>query len=255
MDVGTGPSIPNRVKEFSRRCSEKYHEWQRARRSTQIAKEARAPVILSQMIHISRATGWYLLAFLFVQGCAAEHVISVRPSPMEGNRVLLLPPQKGMLLVQAVGERQGTLWYKTAFRSWVLERDPAAIVLQAVEEELKLMGISVTADPSQAGPRLEIELRWFGPYGHSPLTAAVIVAFALYSADSGRPVWRGRVQAGEALYRERVGTEDEDAVIGKVISKVLSDALMQLRWKPDFLEAISHVLQTSMKCSQREEMG
>jgi len=207
------------------------------------------------MIHVVRAPVWYLLVFILVQGCAAEHVVSVPSSQRPGGYGVLYLPQNGVLYVQAVGESYGTLWYTSGFHSWILEQEPTEIVLKAVEEELKLMGIDVTADPSQANPRLEIELRWFGPYGHSPLTAAVIIAFALYPAQSNNPVWRGKVQAGEYLNPAMVDVGEDAAIIGRIISKVLSDALMQLSWKPDFLDAISLVLQRSMNCSQGEETG
>jgi hypothetical protein len=212
-------------------------------------------VILLEMIHVVRAYVRCLLVFILVQGCAAEHVVSVRSSPTPGKQGVFHLSQNGMLYIQAVSESYGTLWYTSGFHSWILEQEPTEMVLKAVEEELKLMGICVTAEPFQAIPRLEIELRWFGPYGHSPLTAAIIIAFALYPAQSNNPVWRGKVQAGEYLNPAMVDVGEDAAFIGRIISKVLSDALMQLRWKPDFLDAISHVLQTSMKCGQREELG
>ena len=194
------------------------------------------------MVHRVRATAWCVLLLLLVQGCAAEHAVLVRPSLRSGKHAVPLQPQGGLLLVQTVGERPGRLWYANGFHSWVLERDPSAMVLQALEEELKLMGIGVTEDPSQDVPRLEIELRWFGPYGHSPLTAAVIIALALYPIQSHQPIWRGKLQAGEQSAQQMVHAGDEAALMGAIISTALSDALAQLRWKPGFLEAVSAVL-------------
>ena len=193
-----------------------------------------------------------LLFFLLTQGCVTEHTVHVAPAPIPPERAMLSHAQDAILLIRARGENQGRLWYQGRFDAWVLEEEPMVMVMKAIEAELKSMGYAVTREGPKTPPRLEIELRWFGPYGHSPLTAAVIMAFALYPAESNEPVWRGKVQAGEYVNQEMVDPENEAAVIGEIISKALYDALTQLKWKPDFLQAISVVLTRSVQSNQNK---
>jgi hypothetical protein len=183
-----------------------------------------------------------LLLALFLMilgfGCATEHVISAKYKPNKDRTSFDFEKNGLTLFLLPAPETVGTLWYRAEGHSWYLSDDPKAIVHEALVQELETMGIRNTEDPREAQGRLEFQIRWFGPYGHSPFSAAVILSMALYSVDDRVPLWRGKIEAGESVPQPAWFVGGNTHPIEQVLLRVLSNAMRQLRWKPGFQQGL-----------------
>ena len=176
---------------------------------------------------------------ILLVGCASTYILSPHYKPRESPRILLPSGQKLTLLLPSVAGNQDKLWYRIGEYSWFLEKEPTLIVHEALVEEIKQMGISVTCNPSLAQGRLEAQIRWFGPYGHNYLTAAIIVSLRLYPPDAVKPLWCGKLQAGAQTHVTTLTVGGKTPFVEEVVSEALTKAITQLRWKPGFAHAIT----------------
>ena len=182
-----------------------------------------------------------LILLLCLWACAASNTVSVHYEP-HGKPSFAIPPDRKLnLCLGPIRVLDSGLWYRIGDHSWGLEKPRTLIVHNALAEELRRMHITISKNPfegqNQQG-RIEVEIRWFGPYGCYPLSAAVILSLSLYPKDASEPSWRGKFQAG-AFYRAAFLTAYAKKVLmQKAGSEALSKAVRQLSWNWDFVRAI-----------------
>lgn len=181
---------------------------------------------------------WLLLWLLLIAGCATTRTIALHYKPVEGpcgpsgsyrNLSVFVEPVKG-------GDSRS--WYRVGEYEWVLERPPKLIVYSALCKELDRMGITVAESRTEAQGRMEVEIRWFGPYGYNPSAAAVILAVSLYQKDSKDPLWRGRLQAGVFPRTSALTLAGKDEEIEETASDALREAVSRLSWESGFVRAV-----------------
>jgi len=180
-------------------------------------------------------------AVLLMGACATPPTVPVFFEPPEAP-TFVFPPQRGLTLyLGPITGYDHTLWYKLGEEAWYLEKTPSLIVQEALAEELRCMGITPCERPSEGQGRLEVEIRWFAPYGYNCFSAAVILSLSLYPRDMTRPVWRGKLEGG-AFSRPVIWTGNQKReAMGKVLSRALAKTVRQLPWKAGFLRAVSRL--------------
>jgi hypothetical protein len=184
---------------------------------------------------------FFLVLLLCLWGCATSNVVSIRYEP-HGKPSFTIPSDKSVnLCLGPIRGLDSGLWYRIGDHSWALEKPRELIVYDALAEELRRMQIKVSKNllhgKSQQG-RIEVEIRWFEPYGCYPLSAAVILSLSLYPKDSHEPTWRGKFQAG-AFYRASILTAYlKKVLMQKAASEALYKAVRQLSWNWNFIRAI-----------------
>jgi hypothetical protein len=184
---------------------------------------------------------FFLVMLLFSWGCATSNVISIHYEP-HGKPSFTIPPDKSLnLQLGPIRGMDSGIWYRIANHSWTLEKPRELIVYDALAEELRRMHITVAENPlhgkSQQG-RIEVEIRWFEPYGCYPLSAAVILSLSLYQKNAQEPSWRGKFQAG-TFYRAAFLTDYlKKVLMQKAASEALYKTVRQLSWNWDFIRAI-----------------
>jgi len=184
---------------------------------------------------------FFLVLLLCLWGCATTNVVSIRYEP-RGKPSFTIPTDRSLnLCLGPIRSLDSGLWYRIGEHSWVLEKPRKLIVYDALAEELRRMQITVSKNPLQEKSkqgRIEVEIRWFGPYGCYPLSAAVILSLSLYPKDAHEPTWRGKFQAG-AFYRAAFLTAYlKKVLMQKAASEALYKAVRQLSWNWDFIRAI-----------------
>lgn len=181
------------------------------------------------------------VATFFFGSCATKPPISITHTPRQGG---FLPEFRdkapAVLLVRVRGNRD-RVWYRVGEHTWSLEKEPVDIVREALEAELRAIGVHVTDDPGRASGLLDTEIRWFAPYGHSYLTAAVILSLALYPNGSANPIWRGRLQGGEYTRPPVFRWGGCNPLIEEMANRALGKAVEQLRWKAELAQAIDRL--------------
>ena len=183
---------------------------------------------------------WLLLtALLIITGCATTYTFHV-DYQTTGEPRRLIPEDKNLVLF--LGPVAGTsdkLWYRIGKYEWFLDESPVSLVEKGLSRALQRMGITPTSHPSRAQGRLEAEIRWFGPYGPYYRTAAIIISLTLYSGNEKEPLWQVRLRGGSHSNDVVFTPSGVKSTAGKAVSEALSQALRQLRWKPDFFHALS----------------
>lgn len=184
---------------------------------------------------------FFLLLLLFFYGCAISNVISIRYEP-SGEPSFSLPPDKRLnLCLGPITGLDSGLWYRIGADSWALEKSRESIVYEALAEELRRMRITVCENPSHGKDRqgrIEVEIRWFEPYGCYPLSAAVILSLALYPKDAAEPCWRGKFQAGTFYNAAFLTDYVKKVLMQKAASEALYKTVRQLSWNWDFVRAL-----------------
>jgi hypothetical protein len=184
---------------------------------------------------------FFLVLLQCLWGCATSNVVSVRYEA-RGKPSFTIPPDKSLnLCLGPIRGLDSGLWYRIGDHSWVLDKPRELIIYDALAEELRRMQITVSENPLHGKGRqgrIEVEIRWFAPYGCYPLSAAVILSLALYPKDAQEPSWRGKFQAG-TFYRAAVLTAYlKKVLMQEAASEALYNAVRQLSWNWDFIRAI-----------------
>ncbi|MCF8061775.1 MAG: hypothetical protein K9M82_04595 [Deltaproteobacteria bacterium] len=178
-----------------------------------------------------------LLSLLLLAGCGARSWEI--EAAYDSARRASLPEARGVNLYMAPVEGpEDRLWYETGSRRWYLERPPTELVREALVQGMEFMGLRFTEHPALADGRLEARIRWFAPYGHSPFAAVVIVSLSLHGGEGAQFLWWGRIRAGRDEKPKGMGVFGGREELGKVLSEVLTEAVDQLRWKPEFRHAL-----------------
>lgn len=185
-----------------------------------------------------------LLVLISSWGCGTTCHLSIRYAPGEAP-LFILPEDRTLKLFLETRGNGSRQWYRMGDCSWVLGCSPSTVVNEAVSTELRRMGITLTGDENKADGRLEVKIRWFGPYGYNPSSAAVILSVSLYKSGSPEPLWHDKLEAG-VFSRESAKTLRER---GELMEKSASDALArvirQLSWRPGFVRSISSISRPS----------
>jgi hypothetical protein len=182
------------------------------------------------------AAGWSALC---LQSCCITGTMNVRYEPQGMPRGTVSDAPLPVLYLAPVQGDESRLWYRSGNAVWTLGEPPTLIVHKALAQELGRMGVMLTDRPGHGRGRLETDIRWFGPFGNSCSTAAVILSLALYPKDAAEPIWRGRMEGGarfqaSAGIMARLGAPAE-----KAASDALGKAIRQLEWNVDFRRALT----------------
>jgi hypothetical protein len=186
-----------------------------------------------------------LVFFFAIAGCATINVFSVHYEP-EGPPAFAIPPDRKLtLFLGPVKGDDSRLWYRVGEYEWFLERSPNLIVYDALARELGRMGITVTKSPSEGQGSLEVEIRWFGPYGYNPSAAAVILCLSLYAKGATEPLWRDKIEAGGFPHTSAWTIRGKISSVEKTLSEALSNTVRQLGWRAGFQKAVAYLLGNS----------
>jgi len=185
---------------------------------------------------------FFLLLLLFFYGCATSNIVSIRYEP-SGEPSFTLPPDKRLnLCLGPINGLDSGLWYRIGDDLWVLEKSRESIVYEALAEELRRMHINVCENAPHGNGRqgrIEVEIRWFGPYGCYPLSAAVILSLALYPKDAAEPCWCGKFQGGTFYNTAFLTDYLKKVLMQKAASEALYKTVRQLSWNWDFVRALN----------------
>jgi len=178
------------------------------------------------------------LLFCILSGCSSSRALSVKYKPLGRPSFVFPLEQKVVLSLGPVKGDDSQVWYRSKRHTWLLDTVPSTLIYSAISSELKRMGITIKNNTDRALGRIEIENRWFGPYGNTPFSAAVILSLAFYPRGASSPSWRCRLEGG-AFGRESVLTdEDRDIVMERVASEALTNAVRKLGWDQGFIRVI-----------------
>ena len=180
-----------------------------------------------------------LILFFILSGCSPSNVI-LRTKYRPGKIIdPILPfPERITLFLEPVTGMDESLWYTIRDYSWTLEKSPSILVRDAFEMELPFWGIELSNNSKKAKGRLKVSIRWFGPYGNTPIAAAVILSVTLYRGDEDEQLWHGKVEGGVKPRPFPAGTDNINTAIEGVIYEALSKAMAKLRWNGEFYQAI-----------------
>ena len=81
--------------------------------------------------------------------CKTTYTVSAHYKPSENARPIVSPDTRFTLFVAPVSGPSDQLWYRIGGYTWFLEKSPTTLVEEALVDELELMGIRVTNDPSE----------------------------------------------------------------------------------------------------------
>jgi len=189
-------------------------------------------------------------------GCSTSDVVSVRYEP-RGKPSYTIPADRNLNL--SLGPIRGLdsrLWYRIGDHSWILEKPPQLTVYDALAEELRRMRITVSKNPLQGKSRqgrIEVDIRWFGPYGCYPLSAAVILSLSLYPKDAHEPSWRGKFQAGTFCRAAFLTAYLKKVLMQKAATEALYKAVRQLSWNWDFIRALEALATDNLKGEDKHQ--
>lgn len=154
----------------------------------------------------------------------------------------ILPYHKRItVFLEPITGMDESLWFKLVNYSWQLGKSPSILVKDAFEREFPFWGIAISEDIKKADARMKIAIRWFGPYGNSPNSAAVILAVTLYKGNLPVPIWHGKVEGGVLPRPFPMGAYNIKETIEQAIQEALSEALSKLRWNGEFCQAIKTI--------------
>jgi hypothetical protein len=183
-----------------------------------------------------------LICLVFsITGCAKTFTASPRYTAEE-NVPLLSEHDRQLTLFLTVKGQQERLWYELGDYKWRLDRSPVDLVRDGLTTELRALGIIVSNNPTTEDmDRLDVEIRWFGPYGHNYLSAAIIISMELYGKGSIAPLWRDKLQAGANIQGDAFSLNGNTGLMEKVVNDALDQCLRQLKWNAGFIRAIKSV--------------
>ena len=182
-----------------------------------------------------------ILVTLFLAGCSSRVPIGVVYPELENvswsysskNRIRLyleLPPYYG-----------DHTWYETNHRVWILERTPREVVFGLLKGGLSILEIELCKDAALADARLNVDIRWFGPYGCSPNSAAIMLSMTLFDQNGEEVLWRGKAQGGVSpgMGEGNMFFVSED--IEKNLTAAIAKTIDSLVWNSSFHKAIMNL--------------
>jgi hypothetical protein len=182
---------------------------------------------------------------LAMWGCTATSLLSIHYEP-DGPPSFTIPPEMELtIFLGPIKGNDSRLWYRMGEYEWFLERPPALTVYDAVAEELGRMGITVTKNLSEGQGNLAIEVRWFGPYGYNPSSAAVILSLSLYRKGALKPLWRDKFEGGAFPQTPAWTIWEKSSHAEETASDALGKAVKQLGWRAGFQTAVSSLLRNA----------
>lgn len=190
----------------------------------------------------------FFFILVFVWGCGGTERLLIKYEPKEPP-LFQMPPNRTLVLSIHIKGNDSLCWYQIGDFSWVLMRSPTAIVQEAIETELKRMGIAITKDPNKADGHMKVEIRWFGPYGYIPSAGAVILSISLYKNGFSKLIWHDKLEAGVFSREPSITIWGSSREIEKNASKALTEAIRKLSWRPEFIRSfmsLSRLSQNSM---------
>jgi hypothetical protein len=184
-----------------------------------------------------------LFFFAVSSACApANHPITVKPYvAAEKTAIFHSSGDPFVLFVPPVKGTRERLWYSVRDKQWFLNREPPALIREALVVELQSMKFVLTDELEGADARLDAEITWFSPDGGKPLSAGVIISLSLYEPGAAQPLWRGRLQGGCTLDSMPLLESAIPERMGHALSEAIEKAVRKLRWDPTFPEAIERM--------------
>ena len=178
-------------------------------------------------------------ALVLLAGCGLKHV-EIDPAVRNtADTPAAVPELEGLSLYLAPPDGpKERLWYENEGRRWTLERPPDVLVREALVKGLEGMGLTVSDREDSETLRLEVRIRWFAPYGHTPYAAVVILSLSLHPGEGEQALWWGRLRAGR-VEPPRWLFFGSQRKLETIVSEVLTEAIDQLRWKPGFRAVVS----------------
>jgi len=183
-----------------------------------------------------------LILFLSIGACTTNNVFSINYTPKGPPSFAVPSDRKLILFLGPIKGDDSKLWYRMGEYAWFLERSPTLIVYDALARELGRMGIMVTKNPLEGQGTLEVEVRWFAPYGYNPSAAAVILCLSLYAKGATEPLWRDKIEAGEFPHTSAWTIRGKISSVEKTLSEALSNTVRQLGWRAGFQKAVAYLL-------------
>ena len=186
--------------------------------------------------------GILFITLAIIIGCSStSSIIRFEYKPLDN--IQLFPPsnKRLSLFIEPFSDGDNLIWYQLDNRIWTLEKKPSLYIYEALEKELSRMGLKITKDASVYDLRLSVKLRWFGPYGHNPTSAAIVLAMELFDHRETGPIWQGKIQGGVTpsfTISDSVNTLDS---IEKNLTKAFSKTISNLVWNPGFYNTITHL--------------
>ncbi|MBW2030320.1 MAG: hypothetical protein JRJ31_14755 [Deltaproteobacteria bacterium] len=180
-----------------------------------------------------------VIGLFAISSCLPAHmVIDTEYQPAQIFTPIVPPPERLSLFLEPIRGFDELEWYRTNLHSWSLDKRPSLLVREALEGELPAMGIDVKDTDEDVKGRLKVSVRWFGPYGNSPVSAAVILAVSLYGPGHVSPTWHGKVEGGVLPKVVPIGKRNINKEINRAMNEALSKAVARLRWNAEFCQAI-----------------
>lgn len=179
------------------------------------------------------------LSFFILTGCSSTNsILNSKYRPEKNIDPILHSSQKITLSLDPVTGMDDYQWYKLGSFSWTLAKKPTVLVRDMLEREFPFWGLELSDDLKRAKGILEVSVRWFGPYGNSPVSAAVILGVTLFANNKAEPVWHGKIEGGVLPQPLPVGADNVRISIEEAIEEALSEAVYNLRWNGEFCQAI-----------------
>ena len=181
----------------------------------------------------------FFLVFI-IYGCTSANItLDVKHGAGKENRTAL-PYQKTLtVFFEPVTGMDESVWFKKGKFSSKLGKSPSVYVKDAFKKELPFWGINITEDLKKADGIIKVDIRWFGPYGNSPNSAAVILAVSLFEKNTKKTLWHGKVEGGVLPEPLPAGQKKIRITIEDTIDEALSEAMTNLRWSGEFNQAIA----------------
>lgn len=173
-------------------------------------------------------------------GCAPSIILlHITPQPLKNVRPLISSDNKITLFLEPVIGGNDPQWYELGKYSWSLEKKPSILIRETLYKEFPPMGIFLSESPQNTDGSLRILVRWFGPYGSSPISAGVILAVELRKKDQEGVLWRGKFEGGVVPKALTPVTINNKELIEEAIAEALTEAITRLVQDAEFYQAIS----------------
>ncbi len=182
-----------------------------------------------------------VLFLLFFVSCTRVHNVSVVCSH-EQKPLFEIPGNSELPIFLHVYGGSNREWYRLYKNVWLLNEPADDLVYKAMAGELEQMGITVVKSLDKSEGRLDVEIRWFAPYGYTGISATVILSLTLYKGMDVIPLWKDKIDHGEYLETAGMNAEEKNAAMGETVSKALRSAVSKLSFEAGFTSSLMEII-------------